>query len=152
MHVRMAVFAASIIPVLIGVGAGAAIAMTANDPKNAPVFILVGVIVGALVGRPIAKVANRWSIRRLDGVTSSEDAEITISVDDDGVHYKSPVATSHTLWSGIDRVIDSQGAIFLITGMGVHFVPARCFASDAERLSLLAFANARLSKKARRKQ
>lgn len=150
MHVRLAVFAASVVPVLVGIGAGHQIGL-AFSPQNAPVFILGGVVLGAIAAQPIARAANRWSVRRLDGALA-DDIEITISVDDNGVGYKSAVTTAHTLWSGIDRVIDSHGSICLVTGVSVHFIPARCFASEVERQSVLALANARVLEKARRTQ
>jgi hypothetical protein len=150
MHVRLGVVAASVVPMLACIGAGYQIGLAASPP-NAPVFILGGVIAGALLAQPITKAANRWSVRRLNGVLSG-DGEITISVDDNGVHYKSAFATSQTLWTGIDRVIDSHGSVLLVTGVSVHFIPARCFASDGERRSVLEFARERVSEKARRQQ
>ena len=151
MQVQLAVFAASILPVLVGVAAGYAVTIATNSPANASVFILGGVILGFLVARPFSKAANRWSMERLGGAAAAEDFEIAISFREDGVHFRTASVTAHSLWSGIDRIIDSHGSIYVVTGVAIQFVPARCFASDEERRAVLAFARERLSEQARQR-
>jgi hypothetical protein len=135
LYVQLAVVAASVLPILVGIGAGYALAVSSGPTEYSPIFILLGVAAGALLGRPIAVAANRWSIRRLGGQASRDDIDSRLTMDEDGVNFVSAKVDCRVSWPGIDR-----GALYLVMGLGVYDVPARCFASDVERKAALDFA------------
>jgi hypothetical protein len=147
LHIQFVVVAAGVLPVLVGIGAGYWLAANAGPTVYSPIFILLGLGAGALLGRPIAVAANQWSVRRLGGQASRDDVDSSLTMAQDGITFVSSEVDCRISWRGIDRVFLDRGALYFVMGMGVYHVPARCFASDVERKAALGFALARLASK-----
>lgn len=150
-HVQVVVFAICLAPILAGIFIGLVVSQMVEGDIDASLFILAGLLLGALAGQPVTAAINRWSIRRLGGVASRDDVASNLSIGGEGIHFTSQNVDCRVSWPGIDMIFVDRGYLYFVVGLSAYYVPARCFSSDEVRRATFDYAFARLTPEASRR-
>jgi hypothetical protein len=136
--VRLVCLSAALGPMGAGAFIAAMIAIQL-DPSLAfaPLFVLGGVMIGAIAGRPLLMLVNRWSARRIESARAREGQIIQFELRDDALLIASATGETVQRWEGVHHLIDSPDAIILVVGIAGHFIPARAFQTPEDRQSAL---------------
>lgn len=148
---RLVIVAAVLAPMFAGMVVGLFLAQPFGISQFGPVLMLLGMVAGIFAGRPLASAAERWSVKRLGGMASAEDVDVTLSMDDEGIRFIRSNVDCKVGWGGIDQVFVNRGTLFFVISSGAYFVPLRCFASPELRQATIDFALARMKPEARQR-
>ena len=111
------------------------------------VFALVGYVVGylfvifgvlfLLLGQ--AAPFHRWQVARQRGALLGQT--VTVDVDDHGMQFASPLATSNVPWSTITSLrVTDRSIVFYRDRTPLGYLPAAAFSNDAERQACVGYA------------
>lgn len=96
--------------------------------------IIGGVIlVGIIIGVPLAKMISRWLIRRQFAKRPDSGLEIVWEISENGISAHSTHSKSEIQWSAFQRVVSTPaGFLFMPNAQIFHILPNRAFADDGE--------------------
>lgn len=97
-------------------------------------FIIGGLILlGILIGVPLAKMISRFLIRRQFAKRPDAGTEVVWEMSEDGIATHSAHSKAEIQWSAFQRVISTPaGFLFMPNTQIFHFLPNRAFANYAE--------------------
>jgi hypothetical protein len=116
------------------------------------VTVIVGVGIVLLVYiRFAAPRINRRLFRRASGVAALEGRKVEYEFSDEGYRIRTDHFEGFQKWAGVDRIVERDGMVLIVLGPNANFLPARMFASAAERGEFILWVLARLTPEAREK-
>jgi hypothetical protein len=71
-----------------------------------------------------------WVTRQMLGRTSN--TEVTLSMDDDGIHTHSPYLNSVILWSDISAVNTTENGLIVVHSKGRSYLSDSCLSAEAK--------------------
>jgi hypothetical protein len=113
-------------------------------------IVAVGVVLLMYI-RFAAPRINQYIFRRASGAAALDGRKVEYEFTDEGYRIRSEHFEGFQKWAGVQRIVEGEGMVLFLRGPNANFVPARAFASDAERSEFVAWVLARLTPEAREK-
>ncbi len=148
LRIQLLCLAASILPMSVFVFVGT-VAGTLLTPEIAPFLIFAGLVIGWLVARPLTARVNRWAAARIESAKAIEGEAVSFELGDDALRLTMPNSETVQRWSGIHRVFEKDGAIYLVVGLSVVVISERAFATPEDRPAAVDWILSHLSPEAR---
>jgi membrane protein implicated in regulation of membrane protease activity len=111
--------------------------------------VIVAAALVLLLSRFVAPWLRRTLFRPSHRGGEIEGRAVEYEFGDDGYRIRTETFEGFQKWAGVDRIIDTSGAILFVLGLNAHFLPDRLFASADARGEFLDWALNRISPEAR---
>lgn len=115
------------------------IGISVSGPSNSQHRILAAsiiggvILVGIVIGVPLAKMISRWLIRRQFAKRPDADSEVVWMFSEDGIAIHCAHSKAEIHWDAFQRVVSTPaGFLFMPNAQIFHFLPNRAFADDGE--------------------
>jgi hypothetical protein len=115
------------------------IGISVSGPSNSQHRVLAAsiiggvILVGILIGVPLAKMISRWLIRRQFAKRPDAGSEVVWEISENGIATHSAHSKAEIQWDAFQRVVSTPaGFLFMPNAQIFHFLPNRAFADDGE--------------------
>lgn len=139
---RLLLCVAGVIIAIVGFTAAPAGNHEKHDFSAVAASIVIGLLLlGVLIGVPIAKLTTRFLVRREFAKHPYPNGEMDWIFAEGCIHICTPISKSEVQWAAFNKVVASPvGFFFIIDAERFHFIPIRAFSSpaDIENLKILA--------------